>query len=200
MLEKRKGKQTRQAILAVALDIASTQGLEGLTIGAIAQRMPMSKSGVFAHFGSREELQIAALQAYQTQFVEAVLLPCLKVPRGLPRLRAIFLHWLARVGQEMDCGCVCISAASEYDGRPGAVRDVLVKMHVDWQQALRRAVQLAIDCGHLNASQVCARQVVFEIVGLILAAHQQGHLLRDPEAVEQAQAGFERMVQAHQAV
>ena len=81
----RKGEQTRAAIVEAALEIASTQGLEGLTIGSIAEKMAMSKSGVFAHFGSREELQSAVLQEYETQFINAVLFPCLKEPRGLPR-------------------------------------------------------------------------------------------------------------------
>ena len=115
----RKGEQTRAAIVEAALEIASTQGLEGLTIGSIAEKMTMSKSGVFAHFGSREELQIAVLQEYETQFINAVLFPCLKEPRGLPRLRAIFMRWLDRIGKEIDSGCIYISGATEYDDRPG---------------------------------------------------------------------------------
>ncbi|HEX4843415.1 MAG TPA: TetR/AcrR family transcriptional regulator, partial [Limnobacter sp.] len=116
----RKGEQTRAAIVEAALDIASTQGLEGLTIGSIADKMAMSKSGVFAHFGSREELQIAVLKEYETQFINAVLFPCLKEQRGLPRLRAIFMRWLDRIGKEIDSGCIYISGATEYDDRPGA--------------------------------------------------------------------------------
>src|SRR5687768_9712134 len=111
----RKGEQTKAAILEAALELASIQGLEGLTIGSIAEKMAMSKSGVFAHFGSREELQIAVLQEYETQFVHAVLLPCLKEVRGLPRLRAIFTRWLDRIGKEIDSGCIYISGATEYD-------------------------------------------------------------------------------------
>ena len=123
----RKGEQTKAAILDVALDIASREGLEGLTIGVLAERMSMSKSGVFAHFGSREDLQIAVLKEYERRFVDAVLFPCLKESRGLPRLSAIFSRWLDRVGKEIDSGCIYVSSASEYDDRPGAVREELVK-------------------------------------------------------------------------
>ena len=186
----RKGEQTRVAIVGAALDIASTQGLEGLTIGSIADKMAMSKSGVFAHFGSREELQIAVLKEYESQFIKAVLFPCLKEARGLPRLQAIFLRWLDRVAMEIDSGCIYISGATEYDDRPGAVRDVLVQMHRDWQKELHRASTQAIEAGHLDGSVVTADQLVFEMVGLILAAHQQGRLMKDSESVEKAKEGF----------
>ncbi len=194
----RKGEQTRAAIVEAALEIASTQGLEGLTIGAIAEKMAMSKSGVFAHFGSREELQIAVLKEYETQFIEAVLFPCLKEPRGLPRLRAIFMRWLDRIGKEIDSGCIYISGATEYDDRPGAVRDVLVKMLRDWQKEMHRAATQAIEENHLPANQTHADQLVFEMVGLILAAHQQGRLMGDALSVKRAGAGFDRMIQHYQ--
>ena len=194
----RKGEQTRVAILEAALEIASTQGLEGLTIGSIAEKMAMSKSGVFAHFGSREELQIAVLQEYETQFIDAVLLPCLKEPRGLPRLRAIFMNWLDRIGKEIDSGCIYISGATEYDDRPGAVRDVLVKMHLDWQKEMRKAAAQAIEETHLPGCEVDADQLVFEMVGLVLAAHQQGRLMGDSMSVTRASHGFERMIKHYQ--
>lgn len=190
----RKGEQTRVAIVGAALDIAATQGLEGLTIGAIADKMAMSKSGVFAHFGSREELQIAVLKEYESQFIKAVLFPCLKEPRGLPRLTAIFMRWLDRVAMEIDSGCIYISGATEYDDRPGAVRDVLVKMHGDWQKELHRASSQAIEAGHLQGSDVTADQLVFEMVGLILAAHQQGRLMGDKDSVGKAKTGFHRTI------
>ena len=160
----------------------------------------MSKSGVFAHFGSREELQIAVLKEYETQFIQAVLFPCLKEPRGLPRLSAIFLRWLDRVAKEIDSGCIYISGAIEYDDRPGAVRDVIVKMHRDWQRELERACLQAIEEGHLNAPGLTADQLVFDMVGLILAAHQQGRLMSDKQSVQKARAGFERLVGQYQAV
>ena len=194
----RKGKQTRAAIVEAALVIASTQGLEGLTIGAIADRMTMSKSGVFAHFGSREELQIAVLKEYETQFIEFVLLPCLKEKRGLPRLQAIFRRWLDRIGKEIDNGCIYISGATEYDDRPGAVRDVLVNMHRSWQKQLHRATSQAIEAGHLDQNHANADQLVFEMSGLILAAHQQGRLMADNASIHRASEGFNRMIAHYQ--
>lgn len=191
----KKGEQTRAAILNVALDIASTRGLEGITIGLIAEQLAMSKSGVFAHFGAREELQIAVLHEYEKRFIEAVLLRALKEARGLPRLRSMFTRWLEHVAREVESGCIYISCATEYDDRPGAVRDTLVKMHVDWQKEMHRAAQHALDEGHLLAPRVDADQLVFEMAGLILAAHQQGRLLGDATSVRRAQDGFERMIQ-----
>src|ERR1700712_965599 len=111
----RKGEQTRVAILDAALDLSSRDGLEGLTIGSLAERMQMSKSGVFAHFGSREDLQIAVLEQYQRRFVEEGLEPSLAQRRGLPRLRAMFGRWLERTAREAASGCIYISGATEYD-------------------------------------------------------------------------------------
>lgn len=196
----RKGEQTRAAIVEASLEIASTQGLEGLTIGAIAERMAMSKSGVFAHFGSREDLQIAVLKEYETQFLQSVLFPCLKEPRGLPRLRAIFYRWVDRIGKEIDSGCIYISGATEYDDRPGAVRDVLVKMLKDWQKELHRAVSQSIEQQHLCANKASADQLVFEMVGMILAAHQQGRLMGDLQSTKRAKEAFDRMVQFYQTI
>ncbi|HEY1059248.1 MAG TPA: TetR/AcrR family transcriptional regulator [Limnobacter sp.] len=194
----RKGEQTRAAIVEAALEIASTQGLEGLTIGSIAEKMAMSKSGVFAHFGSREELQIAVLKEYETQFINAVLFPCLKEPRGFPRLRAIFMRWLDRIGKEIDSGCIYISGATEYDDRPGAVRDVLVNMHRDWQKEMRRAASQAIEENHLPAGSADADQLVFDMVGIILAAHQQGRLMGDTQCLQRARHAFDRMMAQYQ--
>ena len=124
----RKGEQTRAAIVDAALEMSARDGLEGLTIGALAERMRMSKSGVFAHFGSREDLQIAVLKAYERRFVDDILVPALKEKRGLPRLRAVFSRWLDRTAIEAASGCIWISGAVEYDDRPGSVREELVAM------------------------------------------------------------------------
>ena len=134
----RKGEQTRASIVAAALELAARDGLEGLTIGALAERMQMSKSGVFAHFGSREDLQIAVLKEYERRFVQEVLVPGLKAPRGLARLRAILARWLDRTAIEAASGCIWISGATEYDDRPGAVREELVGTVRGWQRELSR--------------------------------------------------------------
>jgi AcrR family transcriptional regulator len=119
----RKGEMTRAAILDVALELASRDGLEGLTIGLLADRMNMSKSGVFAHFGSREDLQIEVLKLYHRRFEQEVFFPSVKEARGLPRLEAMFNHWVKRVSVEIASGCIYISGAVEYDDRPGPIRE-----------------------------------------------------------------------------
>ncbi len=188
-----KGRQTRATILDAALALASHMGLEGLSIGALAEVTQMSKSGVFAHFGSREELQISVVREYHEKFDEEVFRPALKLPRGLPRLRAMFDRWVKRVSVEIDSGCIYISGAVEFDDRPGPVRDALVAMVQTWQRALERAIRIAIDEGHLRAD-TDAQQVLFEIHGLILALHHDARFLRHPGAVERARTAFERVL------
>jgi AcrR family transcriptional regulator len=188
-----KGRQTRAAILDAALSLASHMGLEGLSIGALAEVTQMSKSGVFAHFGSREELQISVVREYHAKFSEEVFEPAIKEPRGLPRLRALFDRWFKRVSVEIDAGCIYISGAVEFDDRPGPVRDALVAMVQTWHAALERAIRIAIDAGHLRAD-TDPQQMLFEIHGLILALHHDARFLRRPGADARARAGFENVL------
>ena len=188
-----KGRQTRAAILEAALGLASHIGLEGLSIGALAELMHMSKSGVFAHFGSREELQISVVREYHNRFEDEVFTPALREPRGLPRLRALFERWVRRVSAEIDSGCIYISGAVEFDDRPGPVRDALVTMVQTWQQALGRAIRAAIAEGHLSAD-TDPEQILFELHGLVLALHHDARFLRNPGALDRVRAGFERLV------
>jgi AcrR family transcriptional regulator len=192
-----KGQQTRAAIVDAALALASQIGLEGLSIGALAEATGMSKSGVFAHFGSREELQISVVREYHRKFEEEVFRPALAAGRGLPRLRALFDRWLRRVSVEIDSGCIYISGAVEFDDRPGPVRDALVTMVQTWQQALDRAICAAADEGHLRADTDVG-QMLFEIHGLVLALHHDARFLRHAGAEARARAAFERLV-AHAA-
>ena len=189
----RKGEQTRASILDVALDLASREGLEGLTIGVLAERMSMSKSGVFAHFGSREDLQIDVLKLYHQQFEQEVFYPSLREPRGLPRLQSLFSRWIARVSLEIASGCIYISGAVEYDDRPGPIRDQLLDMVDTWQRALQRAAQQAIDEGHLRTG-TDPKQLVFEMYGLVLALHHDARFIRSPGAIARAHAGFQRLI------
>jgi AcrR family transcriptional regulator len=191
-----KGRQTRAAILDAALSLASHMGLEGLSIGALAEVTDMSKSGVFAHFGSREELQISVVREYHAKFEEEVFFPALREPRGLPRLRALFENWLKRVSAEIDSGCIYISGAVEFDDRPGPVRDALVTMVRTWQQALERAINAAVTEGHLRP-QTDAQQLLFELHGLVLALHHDARFLQSPGSVERARIAFERLVDHH---
>ena len=188
-----KGQQTRAAILEAALGLASHVGLEGLSIGALAEVMHMSKSGVFAHFGSREELQISVIREYHEKFEEEVFRPAVREPRGLPRLRALFELWVKRVSVEVDSGCIYISGAVEFDDRPGPVRDALAVMVVAWHGALERAIQLAIKEGHL-VPNTDATQMLFELHGLILALHHDARFLRLPGALDRAHLAFEHVL------
>jgi AcrR family transcriptional regulator len=190
----RKGELTRAAILDVALELSSRDGLEGLTIGVLADRMNMSKSGVFAHFGSREDLQLEVVKLYHHRFEQEVFFPSVREPRGLPRLQSMFDRWLARVSVEIASGCIYISGAVEYDDRPGPIREELVKMVQAWQGALQRAAHQAIEVGHLRPD-TDAEQLVYEMYGLILALHHDARFLRMPGAVERARRGFERLVE-----
>jgi len=190
----RKGEQTRAAILDVALELASRNGLEGLTIGLLADRMNMSKSGVFAHFGSREDLQMEVLKLYHHRFEQEVFFPSVKEPRGLPRLESMFARWVKRVSVEIASGCIYISGAVEYDDRPGPIREALVAMVRAWQGALLRAVQQSVDAGALQAG-TDPQQLVFEMYGLILALHHDARFLRVPGALERANRGFARLIE-----
>jgi AcrR family transcriptional regulator len=194
-----KGQQTRATILEAALGLASHMGLEGLSIGALAEVTHMSKSGVFAHFGSREELQISVVREYHAKFEEEVFYPAMREPRGLPRLRALFDRWVRRVSVEIDSGCIYISGAVEFDDRPGPVRDALVTMVRTWQDALERAIRMAVEEGHLKADTDPA-QLLFEVHGLILALHHDARLLRHPDAVERARTAFDRVLSYYAAV
>ncbi len=190
---QQKGQQTRAAILEAALGLASQIGLEGLSIGALAEVTQMSKSGVFAHFGSREELQISVVREYHARFEEEVFFPAVREARGLPRLRSMFERWVKRVSVEIDSGCIYISGAVEFDDRPGPVRDALASMVRTWHRALERAIRMAIEEDHLKPD-TDPMQMLFEIHGLILALHHDARFMRNPGAIERAGRGFERIL------
>lgn len=194
-----KGEQTRAAILDAALALAARDGLEGLTIGLIAERMHMSKSGVFAHFGAREELQIATLREYHRRFEEIVFTPTLSRPRGLPRLEAMIDNWVEHVRvSEIPNGCIYVSGAVEFDDKPGPVRDALVDMVSAWQKALLRAITMAVEEGHLQ-SDTDNEQVVYEIYGIILGLHHDARLLHAPNVVGRARTAMARLIAAYRA-
>ena len=190
----RKGELTRAAILDVALELASREGLEGLTIGLLADKMNMSKSGVFAHFGSREDLQMEVLKLYHHRFEQEVFYPSVKEARGIPRLQAMYARWIKRVSVEIASGCIYISGAVEYDDRPGPIREELVAMVRAWQGALLRCVQQCVDAGQLEAG-TDAEQMVYEMYGLILALHHDARFLRRPGSVDRARVGFDRLLE-----
>ena len=184
-----KGQQTKAAIVDAALRLATQVGLEGISIGALAELMHMSKSGVFAHFGSREELQISVVREYFHQFEQEVFYPALARPRGLPRVEALFANWMKRVAIEIQSGCIFISGAVEFDDRPGAVREALASSVSTWLAAMHRCVMQAKEEGHLSAD-ADAQQIAFEIHALILALHYEARFLKNPGSLARANTGF----------
>ena len=188
-----KGATTREVILARAYALACVNGLEGLTIGGLAEQVGMSKSGVFAHFGSREDLQLATLDYGGELFIRDVLLPALKEKRGLARLRAIFANWSEWVRHEDDGGCLFLAAASEYDDRPGPIRDRVIQQEADWREQLARAVQLAVDTGEL-AADTDPVQMAFEIYAIALAVHHDAGLTGYDDAAARGFRAFERLI------
>jgi AcrR family transcriptional regulator len=193
---QQKGQQTKAAIVDAALGLATQIGLEGLSIGALAEVTQMSKSGVFAHFGSREELQISVVREYHARFEEEVFYPALQSARGLPRVRALFDNWMKRTSVEIDSGCIYISGAVEFDDRPGPVRDAIASSVKTWLAAMHRSVTSAQEEGHLSAT-ANAQQVLFEIHGLILALHYEARFLKTPGSIDRAWQGFENILQRY---
>ena len=188
-----KGQQTKAAIVEAALGLATHIGLEGLSIGALADVMGMSKSGVFAHFGSREELQISVIHEYHQRFEQEVFYPALRAERGLARLRAMFANWMHRSSIEIDSGCIYISGAVEFDERTGPVRDALADSVATWHAAMRRGIEQSKELGELRAD-VDADQMLFEIHGLILALHYEARFLKNPGSLQRAITGFDNIL------
>jgi AcrR family transcriptional regulator len=189
-----KGEETRSQILAAAVEQASASGFESLTIGSLADKTGMSKSGLFAHFGSKQELQIAALDEAARQFTEAVFLPAMKVPRGLKRLRALFENWISwpRRGG-LPGGCPIDSASREYHHQPGAMRDAVIDRQKLLDRELAKAVQMAVDNGELIAG-TDPRQVAFDMLGIVLVFYRTQLLLGSPESNQRAHAAFDRLI------
>jgi AcrR family transcriptional regulator len=188
-----KGQQTKMAIIDAALGLATQIGLEGLSIGALAEATQMSKSGVFAHFGSREELQISVIHQYFALFERDVFYVAMEQPRGLPRVKALFANWMKLVAEEIQAGCIFISGAVEFDDRPGPVRDALATSVQTWLAAMNRSIVLAKACGHLRID-VDEEQMAFEIHGLILALHYEARFLNKPGSMERAKKGFDNIL------
>jgi AcrR family transcriptional regulator len=188
-----KGQQTRASIVEAAMGLATHLGLEGLSIGVVAEVTQMSKSGVFAHFGSREELQISVIREYFNQFEQAVFYPALEAKRGLPRLRVLFDKWMRLVAGEVQAGCIFISGAAEFDDRPGPVRDALVGSVKTWLAAVHRAVLQAKEMGDFPADSD-ENQIAFELHGLILALHYEARFLKNAGSIERTNTGFDHIL------
>lgn len=193
-----KGQQTKAAIVEAALGLATHIGLEGLSIGALADITGMSKSGVFAHFGSREELQISVIREYHARFEQEVFYPAMSSPRGIARLRAMFDNWMKRTSIEIDSGCIYISGAVEFDDRTGPVRDALASSVMTWHAAMRRAIEQCKECGELQGD-TDEEQMLFEIHGLILALHYEARFLQNLGSIDRAVRGFQNILARYSA-
>ncbi len=181
-----RGFRTREAILARAVDIASVQGLEGLTVGSLATQLKMSKSGLFAHFGSKEDLQLATVEFARQIFIKKVTRPAIAAPRGMPRLWGLLEHWLALVEKRVfEGGCFFSAASFEFDSRRGVVRDRIVAIMHEWIDAITRAVYEAQKAGHLDP-KVDPTRLAFEIHGIAMGAHWAHQLLDDKHAYSRA--------------
>ena len=188
-----KGQQTKAVIVDASLGLATHIGLEGLSIGALADVTGMSKSGVFAHFGSREELQISVVREYHHRFEQEVFYPAMSAARGVSRLRALFSNWMQRTSVEIDSGCIYISGAIEFDERTGPVRDALAQSVMTWHRAMQRAIVQSKERGELRAD-IDPDQMLFEIHGLILALHYEARLLQTPGSIDRAITGFNNIL------
>ncbi|MBH9576140.1 TetR/AcrR family transcriptional regulator [Inhella proteolytica] len=193
-----RSELTLQAIVDTALQMAIDEGLESLSIGELAKRLALSKSGVFSRVGSREALQLAVIQEYDRRFLQAVFTPAMREPRGLPRLNAIMQLWIKRAGDlAQGHGCLYCAGAFEYDDREGPVRDQLLDGVQRWRAALRRTVQQAIEAGHL-APEVDSVQMVFEMDALFTGLLRDARFLRDPNAPARAWTAWQRLLRASQ--
>lgn len=185
-----KGQRTRSAILERATGLASQLGLTGLTIGHLADDLRLSKSGLFAHFRSKEALQIQVLEHAAAKFIDQVVRPALGEPRGEPRLRALFERWLVwDTAQALPGGCVFAQAASELDDRAGPVRDRLVELQREWIGVLVTSVGLGVAAGRFRPG-TDAEQFAQDLYGVMLAFHHGWRLLGDPQAETRARRAF----------
>ena len=189
-----KGEDTRHTVLSAALSLASEVGLAGVTIGKLSQACGMSKSGLFAHFSSKENLQVQLLQEAVERFVERVVSPGLKHRRGEPRVRALFDEWLAWSTLDfMPGGCIFMAAAVELDDRPGPARDLLVASQRDWLETLAHAARIAVEEKHFRRD-LDTGLFAHEVYSIASGHHVLSRLLADPKAEKRTRASFERLV------
>ena len=190
-----KGADTRERIVQSALRAASLAGLGQLTVGSLAKQLRLSKSGLFAHFGSKEQLQIAVLEEAQRRFVETAGRPAFLQPRGERRVRALFENYLAWTNlDQLPGGCVYITAVVEFDEQPGPVRDAVFAAQGEWAKTLARCAELAKEVGDFRQDLDCAT-FAFELQGVFYALHHYRHLLKDPKWETRARNAFERLIQ-----
>lgn len=194
-----KGEETRQQILDYAVAQASKIGLEGLTIGSLADNLNLSKSGLYAHFQSKEALQLKTLDTGAEKFIDTVVRPSLKAPRGIPRLRALFERWCEWPKEcSLPGGCLFVQAAAELDDLSGPVRDRLVQLQKDWLDVLSHSARIAVNEGHFKPD-TDVEQFAYELYGIMLMFHHSTRLLADPKSRERAKTAFDALLESRNA-
>ena len=194
-----KGEKTKSKILEKAASLASVCGLEDMSIGKLAKATGLSKSGLFAHFNSKENLQTQVIQWVAQMFTEQVMQPSFREPRGIPRIRAIFEHWKDWIdGDSLPGGCIMIASSTEFDDKPGAVRDEIVNMMDELLKSPTRTARIAVEEGHFKAD-TDPRQFAFEFESLLHGYHLLQRLLKDPDARERSDLALERLLEAYRA-
>jgi AcrR family transcriptional regulator len=190
-----KGMETRQAVLDEAARVASRVGLGGLTIGSLAASTQLSKSGLFAHFQSKESLQLQLLEHTRARFIEVVVRPALAAPRGEPRIRELFSRWLAWDAGALPGGCLFVAASAEFDDQPGPVRDRIAQDQRDWMDTIATVFRTGVTEGHVRAD-ADPEQFAYDLYGVMLAYHHASRLLGDPAAAARATRAFEALLLA----
>lgn len=190
-----KGEDTRIAILEAGLDLASRWSLESVTIGALAKDTGMSKSGLFAHFQSKENLQVEILKHAAGDFRDKVLLPALRTPAGTARIMSLVESWI-RWSNSLTGGCIFVSASTEFSDRPGNVRDYLVRQQEEWIESLRRIAESAVRVGDFKSDSNC-EQFAFDLYSLLLGFHYYHKLLRDSETAKRQKQALDRLLDAY---
>lgn len=190
-----KGEETKAAILDQAVAIASEVGFTGLTIGQLAERTQMSKSGLFAHFKSKEALQLETLQRARERFTDMVVRPALTTPRGVKRVQVLVERWLDWATDGLQGGCIFVASAAEYDDRPGPMRDAVVQNERDWLETIATVAGTAVAEGDFRAD-LDTEQFAFTVQGLMLSYHQAKRLLGDPKALEHVRQALDDLIAA----
>jgi AcrR family transcriptional regulator len=188
-----KGRETKESILDDAMQIASRVGFDGLTIGTLATKTGMSKSGLFAHFNSKEQLQLQTLEHARQRFVDVVIRPTLGVTRGEKRVRALFERWLDWQADGLEGGCVFGTASVEYDDQPGAMHDAVVRQQRDWIEFIATVAGTAVSEGEFRAD-LDTHQFAFALQSLMFGYRHAARLLHDPAALDHTRTAFEQLL------
>jgi len=191
-----KGEDTKLAILERGLSMASTMGLDLVSIGSLAKATNMSKSGLFAHFQSKENLQVEILKHAGDVFAEKIVIPALRTPAGIPRIRALVANWTQWTSR-LKGGCIFVSASSDFTDRPGKVRDFLLRQQEDWLESLRRIAESAIRVGDFDAD-IDRDQFAYDLYSLLLGFHLYHNLLKSEDTRKHQEKALEQLLHTYQ--